>query len=117
MTEFGQALLDHTDRNVIPKLKYTLAQAIDTQRPTLVVRAIMLIAILVTGIRPLPEGLEPFLLDRLRRLVRSLSCEDYTNMTAYAQLVDYVLRLNIPANGSGIWIDLRRLQDRLAQTH
>lgn len=113
LTDFGSALLEHLDHVVIPKLKYILAQAIDTQRPSLVVRAILLIAILVNGIRPLPDGLEPFLLDRLRRLVRAMSCEDYTSMTGYGQLVEYMQSIVIPSGCTGIWADLFRLQTRL----
>jgi hypothetical protein len=105
--------MDHLDKQVIPKLKYILAQAIDTQRPSLVVRAIMLIVVVADGIRPLPDGLEPFLVDRLKRLVRAMSNEDYTGMTGYGQLVTLIQSLAIPTKESGIWADLSRLQARL----
>lgn len=59
-SEFSDALLEHMDKLVVPKLKYVLAQAIDTQRPTLVLRAILLIAIVVNGIQALPRDSNRF---------------------------------------------------------
>lgn len=115
ITHFGAALLEHMERQVLPKLKYVLAQAIDTQRPSLVVKAILLIAIIVNGIRPLPDGLEPFLLDRLRRLVRAMASEDYSSMHGYAQLAGYIQSLAIPPIDEGVWRELSRLQSRLAR--
>lgn len=106
------------DKKVLPKLKYILAQAIDTQRPSLVVRAVLLIVIIVNGVRPLPESLEPFLLDRLKRLVRAMSNEDYHSMQGYSQLVSLVQSLSIPIGEEedGIWKEIFRLQSRLDQS-
>ena len=115
MTYFGAALLEHMERQILPKLKYVLAQAIDTQRPSLVVKAILLISIIVNGIRPLPDGLEPFLLDRLRRLVRAMASEDYSSMQGYTQLAGYIQSLAIPPADEGVWRELSRLQSRLAR--
>ncbi|PJF19346.1 hypothetical protein PSACC_00846 [Paramicrosporidium saccamoebae] len=105
--------MDHLDKQVVPKLKYILAQAIDTQRPSLVLRAILLIAILVKGIHPLPSDLEPFLADRLKRLGRSMASEDYTHMSGYSQLVDTVRSISIPVSDNVLWRELSRLQARL----
>lgn len=104
------------EKQVLPKLKYILAQAIDTQRPSLVVRAILLIAVIVDGIRPLPEALEPFLLDRLRRLLRAVSFDDYANLNGYAALTAYMRSVSIPTDdphAGMLWRELARLRDRL----
>jgi hypothetical protein len=114
LNDFDAALMDHLDKQVVPKLKYILAQAIDTQRPSLVLRSILLIVILVNGIRPLPNDLEPFLVDRLKRLVRSMASEDYSNMSGYFQLVDTVRSVSIPVGDNALWRELSRLQARLA---
>lgn len=110
-TPFVEALLEHMDRQVIPKLKYVLAQAIDTQRPSLVIRATMLILTVVGRIKPLPNGLEPYLIDRLRRLMRAISNENYkthNGFTALQSHLDTLMRQTAFSN-EGIGREILRL--------
>lgn len=108
---FVEALLEHMDRQVIPKLKYVLAQAIETQRPSLVIRATMLILTVVGAAKPLPSGLEPYLIDKLRRLMRAISNENYRNhngFTALQSQLDVLMRQTDFSN-EGIGREIIRL--------
>lgn len=101
----------------MPSLKYTLSQAIDTHRPSLVLRALLLIVLLVDGRRPLPEDLGPFLADRLRRLLRALQGEDYSRMPGYGRLVKAAMSLTRDEGSSNsdgeIWRHLNLLKNYL----
>lgn len=101
----------------MPSLKYALSQAIDTHRPSLVLRALLLIVLLVDGRRPLPDDLGPFLADRLRRLLRALQAEDYSRMPGYGRLVKAVMSLTrdgTASNSDGeLWRQVGLLKDYL----
>lgn len=114
---FTSAVLEHMEREALPKLKYILAQAIDTQRPTLVLRAIQLIVTIVTALgSPLPADMDPFLLDRLRRLIRSIQPADYRNSSGYQRLVEMVngLPRQPGAEADGLGREFARLRRLLA---
>lgn len=99
----------------MPSLKYMLSQAIDTHRPSLVLRALLLIVLLVNGRRPLPDDLEPFLADRLRRLLRALQGEDYSRMPGYGRLFKTVMSItgeDAVDNGE-IWKQIGLLKEHL----
>lgn len=112
-TEFGVALLEHMDKQVLPKLKYILSQAIDTHRPSLVVRAILLIATIVEGLDPLPPNLEPYLIDRLHRLVRAMHGDDYASMGAYSTMVKFIHSMQLSPGKEGIYAAFAQLQRQL----
>lgn len=106
-----EILLAHLEREVLPKIKYVLAQAIDTQRPTLVMRAIMLI--LTMSHLPLRSSYEALLIDRLRRLNRIMVGEEYQKMSQYPQLITLLeTTMKTPTN-SGIYLEITRLHSRL----
>lgn len=105
---FAEALVEHMHQLVLPKIKYTLAQAIETQRPTLVLGAITLIVLM--GQVRLSQGLEPLLVDRLRCLIKSLVSEDYSSLRGFDTLVALLNGMDLSGATEGLWREFARLK-------
>lgn len=81
---------------VMKSVKKTINNAIETRRPTLVLRGVYILAAIVDGIRPLPRQIEPYILDRLRKLARILPTEDYIGTAGYEALSEYMRSIPLP---------------------
>lgn len=116
----SQSLLDHMERVVMPRFKYVLSQALETHRPSLVLKALLLIALIVDGIRPLSIPLHNYLLDKMRSLLRIMEAEDYTKLSSYPTFVTYILQMNVPLGGEDdddLWAEFAHLQSMLVSDH
>lgn len=102
------------EQRVMPTLKEMLTQAIDSQRPSLVLKALLLVALLVDGVRPLPAELEMHLAERVKLLARIMEPEDYTKLSNYPAFFEYVKQMSIPLGAEdGIWAEFAYLQNML----
>lgn len=114
---FADALLDHLHEEVFPKIKYILAQSIDTQRPTLVLRAITLIVLMGVGLGlRLSKDVEALLIDRFRCLVKSMMSEDYSSLKGFDALVNLLNGLACSKEAVGLGREFARLKLILAPT-
>lgn len=117
--DFTHSMMEYTEKHVFQWVKYDLNRAIDTQRPSLVVKAIHLVAVIANQLKELPEGWELLLADRLRHLMRAMSSHDnlYAMGSAYSEMTDYVRSLDIPSDATGIWYHLEQLQANLSSSY
>lgn len=114
-TTFSQALIDDLEKRVLPKIHFILNQAVSTKRPSLVIRAILLIVRLVPILMPLKNDLEETLIERLYQFGSAIQQEDYTSLQGYHQLSQRLnsLRWPLPLPPKSIWKVLNQLKEQI----